>query len=460
MRRLLLIDDDASALDALSLGLEDHFEIQGVASAEAGLEALEAAHFDAVLCDLSLPGMSGEDLLERVRRSWPGTEVVMLSGARDVEIAVRCMRAGAYDYLIKPWDVEQLRSVMARAAEKACLSRENQLLRQAAQGSPSSPELLGASRGMQELRARIQRLAGHDNDVLIQGESGTGKELVARALHEQSKRASGRFVAIGCGSIPADLVESELFGHERGAFSSAHQARVGKFEHASGGTLFLDDVAVLPAAAQAKLLRVLQEREICRLGSNRMIPVDVRVISSSNADLLAMVKAGQFRADLFYRLNGVPLSIPPLRERDGDVSLLFNAFLAERCAALQRPLPRISQAVLEAVEAHSFPGNVRELKHLVETLLVLSDGETLKAEALPMQMLLRTEEGQQGPKLLREALRDYERQVITRALQGAQGNQSRAAETLGIHRNTLMVKMSELGIPSPRRQGQEIDSLP
>jgi two-component system C4-dicarboxylate transport response regulator DctD len=305
---------------------------------------------------------------------------------------------------------------------------------------------------MLELRTRIQRLAGHDSDVLIQGESGTGKELVARALHDHSRRAQGRFVAIGCGSIPADLVESELFGHEKGAFSSAHQARIGKFEHASGGTLFLDDVAALPQAAQAKLLRVLQEREITRLGSNRVIPVDVRVLSSSNVDLAAMVKAGQFRDDLYWRLNGVPLALPPLREREGDVELLFNAFLAERCAALQRPVPNVSRAVREAVAGHAFPGNVRELKHLVETLLVLSDGEELRPEALPMQMLLRAEEGQLGPKPLREALRDFERQVITRALQGAQGNQSRAAESLGIHRNTLMVKMGELGIPSPRRQ--------
>jgi DNA-binding NtrC family response regulator len=460
LRRLLLIDDDASALEALSLGLEDDFVLRTAASAEEGLELLASAQFDAVLCDLSLPGLSGEALLERLRQTWPGTEVVMLSGARDVEIAVRCMRAGAYDYLVKPWDVEQLRSVMARASEKAALSRENQLLRQAGQPSRGEPQLLGASRAMRDLRERIRRLAEHETDVLIQGESGTGKELVARAIHAQSRRAQGRFVAIGCGSIPADLVESELFGHEKGAFSSAHQARIGKFEYASGGTIFLDDVAALPAAAQAKLLRVLQEREVCRLGSNRMIPVDVRVLSSSNVDLQAMVRAGQFRDDLYWRLNGVPLPVPPLREREGDVELLFQAFLTERCAALLRPMPRVSSGVREALAGHSFPGNVRELKHLVETLLVLSDGDELRPEALPMQMLLKAEESlPAGDKSLREALRDFERQVITRALQGSQGNQSRAAESLGIHRNTLMVKMGELGIPSPRR-GLAPEDLP
>jgi DNA-binding NtrC family response regulator len=459
MRHLLLIDDDPSALEALCLGLEDHFVLSPCRSAEEALKVLERSQFDAVLCDLSLPGMDGASLLQRVREEWPGTEVVMLSAARDVELAVRCMRAGAYDYLVKPWDLEQLRGVMRRAADKACLARENRLLRAAAGESPRV-RLLGASRAMVELRSRIARVAAHDADVFIQGESGTGKELVARSIHELSARRHGRFVAIGCGSVPVELMESELFGHEKGAFSSAHQTRIGKFEYASGGTLFLDDVAALPAAAQASLLRVLQEREFCRLGSNRLIPVDVRVLSSSNVDLYELVRKGRFREDLYWRLNAVPLTVPPLREREGDAELLFDVFLAERCAVTQRPRPAVPETVRQAVRRHSFPGNVRELRHLVDTLLALSGPEALDPAALPMRLLMDSAPSNGEPKALREALRELERKLITQALESSRGNRSRAAERLGIHRNTLLAKMGELGIGSFRRVEGEEDWLP
>jgi DNA-binding NtrC family response regulator len=410
-----------------------------------------------VLCDVTLPGASGEALLASIKASFPGTEAVMITGGGDVQTAVRCMRLGAYDYITKPWDVDEMRTVVARAAEKSGLIQENAVLKQVSQmGKPDS--LLGSSPVMQTLRDVIARVAAHDAVVLIEGESGTGKEMVARAIHAQSLRRRERFVAIGCGSVPADLVESELFGHERGAFSSAYAARVGKFEYASGGTLLLDDVAALPMAVQAKLLRVLQEREICRLGSNRVIPVDVRVISSTNMDLQELIRRGQFREDLYWRLSGVPVRVPPLRDRGADVVELFQVFLSEVARRYQKPVPKLSDGVLRSITTHPFPGNVRELKHLVETLFVMSDGDSIDVSALPVQMILRSAGKPLDRLPLKHAVREFERQVIRRTLRLTRGNQSKAADLLGIHRNTLLVKMVELGLPGRRGEKAHSDS--
>ena len=450
---ILIVDDDASVREALCLALEDDFQVASVESVEEALPLLGESLIAVVLCDLTLPGASGEVLLASIKTSWPQTEVVMLSAAREVEIAVRCMRMGAYDYIVKPSDPDQLRAVVARAAEKWGLARENNLLRQG-QSPVALPELRGSSASISALKERIARVAIHDSVVLIQGESGTGKELVAQSLHHLSGRRRERFVAIACGSMPAELVESELFGHERGAFSSAHATRVGKFEYASGGSIFLDDVAVLPLEVQTKLLRVLQEREICRLGSNRSIPVDLRLISSTNVDLRQLVAKGLFREDLFWRLSGVPILVPPLRERGDDAVEIFGYFLGEIAQRYHRSLPSVPDSILRAIRNHSFPGNVRELKHLAETLLVLSDGPSLDPSALPAQMLLAAsaEAGRPGVHFLKQGVREFEHQMILRALRQTHGNQSRAAELLGIHRNTLITKMIELNISSRRSE--------
>ncbi len=428
------------------MALGEAFHAVCVGTSEDALERLSQRPFSVVLCDINLPRMNGEALLSAVKSSWPNTEVVMVTGEKDVQTAVRCMRLGAYDYISKPWDVEELRTVVSRASEKSGLLTENAVLKQGA-AFAQADALLGSSAVMQSLREVITRVAAHDAVVLIEGESGTGKEMVARAIHAQSLRKRERFVAIGCGSVPAELVESELFGHERGAFSSAYSTRVGKFEYATGGTLLLDDVSALPLSVQAKLLRVLQEREVCRLGSNRVMPVDVRVISSTNTDLREMIRKGQFREDLYWRLSGVPLRVPPLRERGDDVVELLDHFIADVARRYQKPVPRLSEGVLKAVRSHSFPGNVRELKHLAETLFVLGDGESIDVSALPVQMILRSE-GRPLERLpLKQAVREFERQVIRRTLRATRGNQSKASELLGIHRNTLLVKMTELGLP-------------
>ena len=451
---ILLVDDEAAVLEALDLALSDDFQTLTCSSAEAAMALLDQRVFSAVLCDITLPGASGEALLSNIKASWPNTEVIMVTGARDLNQAVRCMRLGAYDYIAKPWDVDEIRAVVGRAVDKARLVRENALLRVGQQvGRPA--ELLGSSKAMQELRELVARVAAHDSVVLIQGESGTGKELVARSIHAQSARRRERFVAISCGSIPGDLVESELFGHEKGAFSSAYNTRIGKFEYASGGTLLLDDVAVLPLALQAKLLRVLQEREICRLGSNRQISVDVRLISSTNVDLMDLVKRGQFREDLYWRLRGVPVRVPALRERPGDAEELFTTFLAEVAGRYLRPVPRVAEAVWRSLRTHPFPGNVRELEHLVETLFVLCEEGEIGVSSLPVQMFMRTDGRPLEQLPLKQAVHEFERQVIHRTLRGTHGNQSRAADILGIHRNTLLLKMSELGIQGRRSQAEK-----
>ena len=447
--QILIVEDQSAVAEALKLALEDEFRVTLASDAETSLQLLEERSFAVAICDIGLPGMSGEALLLAIKASWPGTEVVMVTGARDVEQAVRCMKSGAYDYISKPWNVEELQAVVRRAAEKWRLSAENALLKQA-NAAHVEPKILGSSEAMKVLRERITRVAAHDSTVLVTGESGTGKELVARAIHAQSNRRKERFVAIACGSIPSDLVESELFGHEKGAFSSAYASRVGKFEHASGGTLFLDDVSTLPIGSQAKLLRVLQEREFNRLGSNRVIAVDVRVISSTNEDLAELVRKGLFREDLYWRLSGVPVPIPPLRERENDAWELFQIFVAEVCANYKRRTLSISESVQQALQAHNFPGNVRELKHLAETVVVLSDDEEIGTSALPIQLILQAQGRAMQQVPLKMAVHEFERQIILRTLKSADGNQSRAAAMLGVHRNTLLLKMAELNIPGRR----------
>jgi DNA-binding NtrC family response regulator len=447
--QILIVEDQESVREALKLALEDEFRITAVASAEEALQLLQERSFAVAICDIGLPGMSGESLLLAIKASWPSTEVVMVTGLRDVEQAVRCMKSGAYDYVSKPWNVEELQAVVRRANEKWLLSTENVLLKQV-NAAHLEPAILGSSEVMKAVRERIARVAAHDSTVLITGESGTGKELVARAIHAQSNRRKGRFVAIACGSIPADLMESELFGHEKGAFSSAYATRIGKFEHADGGTLFLDDVSTLPIGSQVKLLRVLQEREFNRLGSNRVIAVDVRVISSTNEDLLALVQKGFFREDLYWRLCGVPLVLPPLRERGDDMWELFQHFVGEICANYKRPPLRVAEGVQKALRAHLFPGNVRELKHLAETVVVLSDGQEIGMASLPMQLMLQDKSRPLEQLPLKMAVHEFEKQIILRTLKTANGNQSRAADILGIHRNTLLLKMAELDIPGRR----------
>jgi DNA-binding NtrC family response regulator len=447
--RILIVDDEESVQEVLKLSLEDAFNVSLAGTAEAAVKLLEGQDFAVVLCDIGLPGMNGEALLGAIKASWPTSEVVMVTAVRDVDQAVRCMKNGAYDYISKPWNVEELQAVVKRAAEKWELLHENTLLRQNQQGV-DEPQILGTSAVMKALRERIGKVAAHDSTVLITGESGTGKELVAQSIHYQSARRKERFVPIACGSVPANLVESELFGHEKGSFSSAMTTRIGKFEYAGGGTIFLDDVAALPLESQSKRLRVLQERELSRIGSNRVIPVDVRVISSSNVDLKDMVSKGQFREDLYWRLCGVPIDVPPLRQRGDDAEELFRYFVTQLCGVYKKKSLAISESVIKALRSHPFPGNVRELKHLADAVVVLCEEDEIGVSALPIQLILQSNGQSVNQVPLKQAVHEFERQVIIRTLKSVNGNQSKASELLGIHRNTLILKMIEFNIPNKK----------
>jgi DNA-binding NtrC family response regulator len=447
--KILIVEDEKSIQETLKMVLEDLYWVVAVASAEEALPLLEREAFSLALIDIHLPGLNGEELLGSIKTSWPATEVVMVTGVKDVDQAVRCMKQGAYDFISKPWKVPELQAVVNRAAEKWALTQENNLLRQSQEMSGEA-QILGSSDAVKLLRERVQKVAAHDSTVLIEGESGTGKELVAKSIHTQSSRRKGRFVAIACGALPANLVESELFGHEKGAFSSAFTSRVGKFEFASGGTIFLDDVAALPMESQAKLLRVLQEREVTRLGSNRVIPVDVRVLSSSNLDLKDLVKRNLFREDLYWRLCGVPIQVPPLRERGDDAAELFEIFVARISASYKRKVPRISPAALQSIKHHPFPGNIRELMHLAETMVVLCEDDEIAVSSLPIKLIMLPMEQGVAQSPLKKSVHEFERQLILRTLRSVNHHQIRTAEALGIHRNTLILKMIEYGIPNKK----------
>ncbi len=455
--KILIVDDEPGIRDSLGMLLEGEYEYRECVSGEEALRLLAEDEFAVVLMDVMMPGMGGEEALKAVKASYAETEVIMVTGVTSVEKAVTCMKNGAYDFLTKPWDVAELRSLLKRAVEKWQLTRENHLWRlQQSETSKAPSAILGKSPVMQQLRDRIAKVADYDSTILITGESGTGKELVAASIHWQSGRREGRFVGISCAAIPEDLVESELFGHEKGAFSSAISTRVGKFEYACGGTLFLDDISTLSMQVQAKLLRVLQERSMTRLGSNRVVPVDVRLISSTNQNLEALVKKGLFRQDLYWRISGVPITLPPLRERGNDVVELLDVFIARVCQRYRRPIPKIGKEVYQAVRKHTFPGNVRELANLAETLVVLCTGDEVGISALPLQVLVNAT-GNEGrfdlPPMewitMRQAVHEFEKQILERALKASKWNQSIAAKRLGIHRNTVLNKIRELNIDVP-----------
>jgi DNA-binding NtrC family response regulator len=446
---LLLVDDEATVRMALGTLLSTDYQVFEASSGEEALALLAKREIGVVLLDIAMPGLDGQETLKAVKASYPCTEVVMVTAVKKLEQAVACMKAGAYDFLTKPWEVMEIQSVIRRAMEKWRLTRENQFFRLQQGGAKKEVEILGKSPAIALVRDMIAKVAAYDSTVLVTGESGTGKELVAAAIHAQSPRAQGRFVAISCAALPSELAESELFGHEKGAFSSAIAMRVGRFEYASGGTLYLDDVPTLPLPLQAKLLRVLQEREITRVGSNRLIPVDVRLIASANEDLADLVKRGRFREDLYHRLSVVPIALPPLRERGDDYRELFKIFVERFCRRRGRPAPRIPDKVFEVLKHHPFPGNVRELANLAETMVVLSPEGEIGLTGLPVQALLNPvlDEGPVADSLVfRDAVKEFERQLIVRTLQACNNNQTQAAAQLKIHRNSLINKMRDLQI--------------
>jgi DNA-binding NtrC family response regulator len=410
------------------------------ASGEEALERIRSADFDVVLLDLKMPGMGGMEALRRIKESGTAVEVVILTGHPDVDSAIAAMKLGAYDYLTKPFKLSELEEVLRRAAERKRLERENVALRRMVAQREPAPILVGQSQAVAELLASVRRIAGSEANVLIQGESGTGKGLVARIIHAQSARAEGPFLVINCSAFQDQLLESELFGHEKGAFTGATAGKQGLFEVAEGGTLFMDEVGEMSPAMQAKLLQVLDSRELRRVGGTRAHRVHVRVVAATNKDLAHEVRAGRFREDLYYRLNVVSLTIPPLRERKEDIPRLVEHFL--RRFAADYASRTVSPEALQALAEYPWPGNVRELANTIERLMILAPGEIIGVDDLPPNV--RQGGGlSQGPG----SLADMERLHLMRILKETGGKKMQAARILGIDIKTLNVKIKRYRIP-------------
>jgi two-component system response regulator AtoC len=446
-QRILVVEDERSALRSLTELLRDEgYDVLAAEDAEAGLPAALREEPDLVLLDIRLPGMDGLTMLERLRDGYSDAAVIMMTADTTSSSAIRATQLGAFDYVTKPVDFDHLLVQVRRALEYRALDREVRALRATQPAKASIPAIVGHSPAMQAVYKMIGRVAGSDATVLIAGESGTGKELAANAIHEYSPRAAGPLVKVNCAAIPETLLEAELFGHEKGAFTNALYRRTGRFEEAAGGTLFLDEVGELPLALQPKLLRAIQERSVERLGSNRPIRTDFRLVAATAQDLPKLVSAGRFREDLYYRLNVVQVSLPPLRERREDIPLLVQRFLGRS----DRPMS-IQPEALDRILDHHWPGNVRELENVIVRAIAIAPGGVVTAECIELPKAV----SDNGPAWLRQipyergyknVIAEVERHLLRSALSEARGNKARAAGILGVQRRLLYAKMREHGI--------------
>jgi two-component system response regulator AtoC len=451
-KTILVVDDEAAVREVLGDVLSDGYEVIVAGSGEEGMAQLGRCLPSLVLLDLRMPGMSGMETLAELRKRDPEVPVVVLTATTSYQTAVEAMRLGAADYLAKPFEVVELRHVIERTLATQNLYNEVRYHRNNAQ-RPQQTQMIGNSPQMLEVFQRIQQVADTPSTVLITGESGTGKELVARALHLASARQDAPFIALNCAAIPENLIEAELFGHEKGAFTSATGKRIGHFELADGGTLFLDELGDLALATQAKILRVLQEREFTRVGGSRPIQVDVRLIAATNKSLEEAIREGTFREDLYYRLAVFPIHLAPLRERPEDIVPLTEHFMRTRAPGGQGP-KRLSHEAAELLTAYAWPGNIRELENVVEQLIILVKGEVVGPGDLPShirhkQATLRvSDEVLSGQVSFDTAVATFEREIILKALNQTGFVQTRAANMLGITRRVLKYKMDQLGIPA------------
>ncbi|MFH1367646.1 MAG: sigma-54 dependent transcriptional regulator [Elusimicrobiota bacterium] len=443
---ILLVDDERGAIEANTALLDGDYD---VISAENGSDAVDIARsrtVDIVLLDMLLPDMDGVKVLEKMRKICDA-EIIVISAVKMMKTAVRAVKAGAYDYLTKPFEADDLLDTIEKALEKRKLEKEVIYLK-----SELKPELsermVGNSPAMKQLFSVIAEISDNRSTVLITGESGTGKELIARAIHFSGACKDKPFVAVDAASIPENLVESELFGHEKGSFTDAVSKKIGKFELANTGTLFFDEIGNLSYEIQGKILRAIEEKEIQRVGGEKLIKTDVRIVSATNADLKKAVKDGSFRHDLYYRLNVIPVHAPPLRERIGDIPLLIDHFIHIYSRKFGKDIRGISKEALEAMTAYHWPGNIRELRNIIERLVALGKEQVIQRGRLPMDMLLKEEKPESsGERIsLKNARNDFEKQFILGILEKAGWNQTKAAQILGIHRNALLYKMNQLGV--------------
>jgi two-component system, NtrC family, nitrogen regulation response regulator NtrX len=446
---VLIVDDEASIRRSLAGILSDEgYRTAEAPDGDAALAEMRGdAMPDAVLLDIAMPGRDGVAVLEELQRSWPSVPVVMMSGHGTIETAVRATQLGAFDFLEKPLSIEKLLLTLRHALERSRLERENQRLRAEA---VRAHEILGESAVIQKLKEQIRIAAPTNGWVLITGENGTGKELVARQVHVQSRRSEQPFVEVNCAAIPEELIESELFGHEKGAFTGAIVQKRGKFELADRGTIFLDEIADMSLRTQAKILRILQEHKFERVGGTETIEVDVRVIAATNKSLEKAIQDGSFREDLYYRLNVIPFHVPPLRERREDIPELVRAFVEEFCRESGAQPKEISQRALVALQAYHWPGNVRELRNVIERLVLLTPEPRIRPEDLPDEVRGGPRNEARDGGSLDEARRAFEREFLTERLREHGWNISRTAEAIGIARESLSRKLRQFGIKAPR----------
>jgi two-component system response regulator HydG/two-component system nitrogen regulation response regulator NtrX len=448
---ILIVDDELGAREALEAVLEDDYHVLSVESGQEALKAIKKKPVDVVLLDVNMPGMDGLEVLRRIKEEDKEIDVIMVSALDLARKAADAIKLGAYDYITKPFEPEDILSAVERVISNQRLRKELDFLRKEVKQFRGLNRIVGQSRAMLEMYELIKKVACTSTNVLVTGESGTGKELIARAIHDQGSRKSGPFVAINCAAIPSELMESEMFGHEKGAYTGAHTRTVGKFEHAHRGTLFLDEISMLRPDLQAKLLRVLQEREIERIGSNKPIRIDIRVIAASNISLENAVLEGKFRQDLYYRLNVVPIFIPPLRERKEDVPLLAKHFLNKFNVAFNKKIPGFNPKALDALMRYHWPGNIRELENLIERIVVLSgSNEPIQLEDIPLEILMSSGQevtGAQPPKGGLLKIRDeFEKRMILNVLEATGWNQTDTARILKMQRTFLIKKAQQLGI--------------
>ena len=476
---VLVVDDDPAVRDVLQeVLMQEEYSVSTAEDGAAAIQAVKDSVTHIVITDFQLPDIDGLEIIDRVAKLDAKIIPIMMTGFGTIETAVRAMKSGAFDFITKPFDLETVAVVVRKAAEFVRLRQENHLLRKAVRDQYRLEHLVGASEPIQQVMEFVQKVADSDSTVMIQGESGTGKELVARMLHFNSLRKDRPLVPVNCGAIPENLLESELFGHEKGAFTGATHSRMGRFELANGGTIFLDEIGEMSLPLQVKLLRVLQEREFERVGGNRTIHVDVRIIAATNQDLETLVEERRFRKDLFYRLNVIPIVIPPLRERRSDVPILIDHFLARFNHSKHTEVSGLAPDALHMLAEYDWPGNIRELENMIERLVVLKKKGVLSIEDLPEKICRRSS----GPELKEQFIRfsedginlsreieQYEKHLIMEALRKANGVTSRAAQLLQLNRTTLVEKLKRKGVDPrshvetlplwPRASSQKIDDL-
>jgi DNA-binding NtrC family response regulator len=450
---ILVVDDDAGILESFEAVLAKDYDLLFAAQGPDALRIVSTRDVNLVLLDIRMPGMDGMEVLRRIKELNEQTEVVVVTAVKSLKTAIEAIKLGASDYITKPFDMHEILSLIKRVIEKQELLKEVMYLRSEVARDHRFENLVGRNPRMQEIYDLVSRIADNNVTVLLNGESGTGKEVLARVIHQQSNRSQRPFVAVNCAAIPAELLESELFGHEKGSFTGAIATKVGKFELATGGTLFLDEVGSMRLDLQAKILRALQEREVERVGGSRTIKIDVRVIAATNRDLKKAVEEGTFREDLYYRLNVVPITLPPLRQRREDIPLLVEHFIGKYDREFARKVKGFSAGATAALYHYDWPGNVRELENVIERAVALAQSdETISLRELPLEISILggdvIEDIQKAGLSLREARSHFERQYILNILERVQWNQTEAARVLGLHRNTLAWKLQRLRIDS------------